>query len=125
IDKFEKVSKALLEDTQKLANSNPYMAQVSERIAYLNLEVMAGKSTELARARLENGILPFNKQYPQSQFRDRLGFLLGTALIQSAKVDQGVKIFNDMLSDGKVSDTVKEMIKSELSLLKIKERTLL
>lgn len=125
IDKFEKVSKALLEDTQKLSNSNPYMAQVSERIAYLNLEVMAGKSTELARARLEKGILAFNKQYPQSQFRDRLGFLLGTALIQSAKVDQGVKIFNDMLSDGKVSDTVKEMIKSELSLLKIKERTLL
>src|SRR5690606_25388781 len=35
IEKFEKVSKALLEDTQKLSNSNPYMAQVSERIAYL------------------------------------------------------------------------------------------
>lgn len=125
IEKFEKVSKALLEDTQKLSNSNPYMAQVSERIAYLNLEVMAGKSTELARSNLEKGILAFNKQYPQSQFRDRLGFLLGTAMIQSANIDQGVKIFNEMLSDEKVSGTVKEMIKSELSLLKIKERTLL
>lgn len=125
IAKFEKVSRALLEDTKKLSNSNPFMAQVSERVAYLNIEVMAGKSTELARSQLEKGILAFNKSYPQSQFRDRLGFLLGNALIQGAKVDQGVKIFNDMLSDGKVSDTVKEMIKSELSLLKIKERTLL
>ena len=125
IVKFEKVSKALLEDTQKLSNNNPLMAQVSERIAYLNLEVMAGKSTDLAQANLEKGILAFNKQYPKSQYRDRLGFLLGNALIQGAKIDQGKKIFEDMLSDKNVSDTVKEMIKSELSLLKIKEKTVL
>ncbi len=125
IKKFEKVSKALLEDTEKLSNSNEYMTQVRERIAYLNLEVIAGKSTDLARAQLEKGILKFKKNYPNSQFRDRLGFLLGTAMIDNAKVDQGVEIFNEMLSDGKVSDTIKEMIKSELSLLKIKERTLL
>ena len=125
ITKFEKVSKALLEDTEKLSNSNEYMTQVRERIAYLNLEVMAGKGTDLARAQLEKGILSFKKSYPQSQFSDRLGFLLGSALIDNAKVDQGVEIFNEMLSDGKVSDTIKEMIKSELSLIKIKERTLL
>ncbi|PIR30482.1 MAG: hypothetical protein COV38_05385 [Bdellovibrionales bacterium CG11_big_fil_rev_8_21_14_0_20_38_13] len=125
IKKFEKVSKALLDDTEKLSNSNEYMTQVRERIAYLNLEVLAGKSTDLAQAQLEKGILSFKKNYPNSQFGDRLGFLLGTAMIENAKVDQGVKIFNDMLSDGKVSDTIKDMIKSELSLLKIKERTLL
>ncbi len=125
IKKFEKVSQALLEDTEKLSNSNEYMTQVRERIAYLNLEVMAGKSTDLARAQLEKGILKFKKNYPNSQFRDRLGFLLGTAMIDNSNIDQGVKIFNEMLSDGKVSDTIKEMIKSELSLLKIKERTLL
>lgn len=125
LEKFEKVSKALLEDTEKLSNSNEYMTQVRERVAYLNLEVMAGKSTEIARAQLEKGILSFKKEYPNSQFSDRLGFLLGTAMIDNAKIDQGVKLFNEMLSDGKVSDTIKEMIKSELSLMKIKERTLL
>ena len=125
IERFEKVSKSLLKDTKKLAKKNPYMANVNERISYLNIEIDAGKIDNPKWNRLEKDILTFKKEYPESHFSNRLGFMLGATMIKNSKTDQGVKLFNEMLIDKKVSSTIKEMIKSELSLLKIRERTFL
>lgn len=122
--KFQKVSSAILTDTRNFGVKNQLMTKVKEKISYLNLEVLAGsnqKGTEyLLVARIKN----FLKGYPKSVYKGRLQYLLGLALADTKKEKEAMKVFSEILEDESISEYIKEMVKSELSLLKIKNQTI-
>ncbi len=124
IEKFKKVSEAVLNDTEYYNPNNRYMFEVRERIAYLNIELIAGKRTPKSSLILEARIKRFMKEFKKSTYKGRLSYLLAISLLENKKVEEGKKILGSILDDKSVSDYVKEMARSELSLLKIKERTL-
>ncbi|MBT3585468.1 MAG: tetratricopeptide repeat protein [Halobacteriovoraceae bacterium] len=124
LKKFSEVAHALLSDTESYGKKNKYMNEVRERIAYLKLEIRAGKATSIDYAILEPEILKFKKEYEKSVYRGRVNYLLGLSLISNKKPEEGKKVLSEVLLDDTISDYLKELARSELSLIQIKERTL-
>lgn len=124
LDKFQKVTKAILADTSNYAPSNPFMKSMRERLAYLSIEISAGKLTNEAALLVETQIKSFFKDFPQTEYKGRLNYLLGMALAKNKKAAEARKLFEAMLSDQEVPASIKELVRSELSLMAIKERTI-
>jgi len=124
LERYKKVADAILKDTGKFAQDNIYMTKVRERIAYLNLEILSGEGSSAAYLTLEGKITNFLKEYKNSIYYGRVSYLLGISYFKNKRDDEGKKILNSLIVDEKISSYIKELAKSELSLLKIKERTL-
>jgi len=123
-DKFLKVSEAILNDTNSVGTNNAYIQNVRERIAYLGIEIVKGKNTAESSLEVEKKIVDFKKAYPKSIYLGRVNFLLGQTFIQNKKVKEGKEMLNELVNDKNVSDYIKELAKSELSLINLKEKTL-
>ncbi len=124
LDKYSKVSRAILNDTKSYAPSNPFMKSLRERLEYLNVEILGGKGTAAAYLQLEPRIQGFLKEYPKSEFKGRVNYLLGLSFIKNKKNTEARKVLEELVRDNDVSSYVKELARSELSLLNIKEKTL-
>ena len=124
IDKFLKVSEAILNDTTSFGTDNAYIQNVRERIAYLSIEITAGKGTTKNYMLFEKMINDFKKNYQKSVYVGRVNYILGQAMVANQKVKEGREIFNALVKDKTTSDYLKELVKSELGLLNLKERTL-
>lgn len=122
--KYRRISDAILNDTKKYSPNNKYMKSVRERIAYTNIEVIAAENDDAQSLLLEAKIVALKKEYPKTLYFGRLNYLLGKAFVNNQKLDAGKKILNSLLTDDKVEDHIKEMAKSELALIKIKEKTI-
>lgn len=121
--KYRKVSNALLEDT--LSDSkNPKYKSLKERILYLNIEILAGEQKEENSILLESEIKNFLLGFPETNYKDRVTFLLGQAYIQLNKLDQGEKIMNELTEGKSVPNYIKELARTELSFIKIKNKTI-
>lgn len=123
-DKFLKVSAAILNDTTTFGTDNAYIQNVRERIAYLGIEITAGLGKGENFLMFEKKINDFKKAYPKSIYSGRVNYLLGQALIANQKIKEGREIFNNLVNDQTTSDYIKELVKSELGLLNLKERIL-
>lgn len=124
LDKFQKVSEAVLADTDKFAPANPFMANMRERLSYYQVEILAGDKKSSSQAILESKIPAFLKNYPKSAYSSRMNYLYGMALISNMKFEEGKVYFQKMLSDDAVEGPIKELIRSELTMLTIKEKSL-
>ncbi len=124
LSKFQKVADAILADTTNYAPTSAYMKNMRERLEYLSIEIEAGKKTAKSSFSLEPMILKFKKNYPESSHTGRVNYLLGMAFAQNKKPDEAKKLFEGILNDEQTPDTIKEMVRSELSLMAIKERTI-
>ncbi len=122
-DKFLKVSEAILNDTNSFGTDNAYIQNVRERIAYLGIEISAGKKSENYML-FEKKISDFKKANPKSIYTGRVNYLLGQAMIKNQKIKEGREVFTNLMNDKETSDYIKELAKSELSLLNLKEKTL-
>ncbi|MGZ3786878.1 MAG: tetratricopeptide repeat protein [Bacteriovorax sp.] len=122
-DKFLKVSEAILNDTNSFGTDNAYIQNVRERIAYLGIEITAGKKKENYML-FEKKINDFKKANPKSIYTGRVNYLLGQAMISNQKIKEGRDVFTSLMNDANTSDYIKELAKSELSLLNLKEKTL-
>ncbi len=122
VNQFKKVASALLADTDKISLKNKYMFKVKERVSYLLIEITSGNANSEAYLELEPMIIKFKKEFESSIYSGRVNYLLGVAMIANKKNKEGVKILNELLNDTKVPDYIKEMARSELSLLEIKNR---
>jgi len=122
-DKFLKVSEAILNDTNSFGTDNAYIQNVRERIAYLGIEISAGKKSENYML-FEKMINDFKKANPKSIYTGRVNYLLGQAMIKNQKIKEGREVFTNLMNDKETSDYIKELAKSELSLLNLKEKTL-
>lgn len=122
VEKFQRVSHAVLKDTKNYSKRNPYLAKVKERISYLNIEILYGNNNDSSI--LERRVSDFKENYKNSIHLGRVDYILGLVLIENNKVDNGKKILTELIKNERVSDYIKELARSELSLLKINERTI-
>ena len=123
-DKFLKVSDAILNDTNTFGTNNAYIQNVRERIAYLGIEINAAKGSRELFMLFEKKILDFKKKYPKSIYTGRINYILGQALVQNEKIKEAREILTNLVNDKETSDYLKELAKSELGLLNLKDRTL-
>lgn len=123
-DKFLKVSDAILSDTTTFGTDNAYIQNVRERIAYLGIEITAGKGNSVNFMLFEKKINDFKKAYPKSIYTGRVSYILGQALVANQKVKEGREVFTALVNDKSTSDYLRELAKSELGLLNLQERTL-
>jgi hypothetical protein len=123
-EKFVKVSKAILKDTKSVSAKNKFMASVRERAAYLLIEHYYGKNNKESFVLLEKEVKDFQNEYKNSQYKGRTSYLLGMAYLENKKESEGKSLLEKMLDDKEIPSHIKELVKTELSLLKIKERTL-
>lgn len=124
VDKFLKVSDAILNDTNSFGMDNAYIQNIRERIAYLGIEITHNKGTEKNFMLFEKRIKDFVKKHPKSMYEGRLSYLLGQAMLKNEKVTEAREVFTKLINDGEVSEYIKELAKSELGLLNLKEKTL-
>ncbi len=124
LDKYKNVARALVVDTKKYAQSNIYMQEVLERVAYLEIEIYAGEKNAESKLLVEQKILDFKKSYLQSEYSGRLEYLLALAYIENKKEDQGKSLLDSIIKNDKISSHIKELARSELALIKIKESTI-
>ncbi len=123
-DKFLKVSEAILSDTNSVGIKNAYILNVRERIAYLGIEITKSQSEKGNNLALEKKIMDFKKENPKSIYLGRINLILGQSYIQNKKMKEGKELLSSLVNDNTVSDYIKELAKSELSLLNLKEQTL-
>jgi hypothetical protein len=119
-----KVSDAILNDTNSFGTDNAYIQNVRERIAYLGIEISAGLGNKENLMLFEKKITDFKKANLKSIYTGRVNYLLGQAMVSNQKVKEGRDVFTSLVNDKDTSDYIKELAKSELSLLNLKERTL-
>lgn len=124
LDKFLKVSEAILNDTNSVGTNNAYIQSVRERIAYLGIEIAATKNAKESYMIFEKKVADFKKANPKSIYIGRVSFLLGQVMVQNKKIKEGKEIFSNLINDKDVSDYIKELAKSELGLINIREKTL-
>lgn len=123
-DKFQKVTEAILSDTSNYAPNNPFMKSMRERLGYLNIEIIAGKNSDKSSLLLEPRIKEFLKLYPGTDYTGRCTYLLGMALAKNKKPQEAKALFEKILQDNETPASIKELVRSELSLMAIKERTI-
>ncbi len=117
--KYEKVGQAVLIDLDKSKKLNPYLLSVKEEIAYMLIENMFSNSQF---ERLLLNIKKFQADYKNSIYADRIKYLYGVALVRTAQETEGQKVFQEIINDKNVPDYLKELSKTELSLIKIKNK---
>ena len=93
-------------------------------MAYLRIETISGRGSDEAFAELEPEIVRFKNEYKDSSYSGRVEYLLGIAYVKNKKIEEGKKIFNDLIGNEGVSSYIKDLARSELSLINIKEKTL-
>lgn len=123
-DKFLKVSEAILNDTNRFGTDNAYIQNVKERIAYLGIEIAGGNGKKENYMLFEKKITDFKTNNPKSIYTGRVNYLLGQAMIANEKMKEGRSVFTSLVNDKDTSDYIKELAKSELSLLNLKEKLL-
>jgi TolA-binding protein len=92
-------------------------------MAYLGIEISAGKKKENFML-FDKKISDFKKANPKSIYTGRVNYLLGQAMVNNQKIKEGREVFTNLMNDKETSDYIKELAKSELSLLNLKERNL-
>lgn len=124
LDKFKRVAQAVMTDTANFAKDNKYMTVVKERISYLEIEILSGEEQAASYLLLENKIADFLSIYPKSEYQGRVRYLQGVALVANKKASEGQKVFDELLKSAEVSEYIKGMVRAEMALIKIKERTI-
>ena len=72
----------------------------------------------------EKKITDFKKANPKSIYTGRVNYLIGQSLVMNEKIKEGRDVFTSLINDKESSDYIKELAKSELSLLNLKEKIL-
>lgn len=124
IDKFLKVSEVLIGDTANFGTDNAYIRNVKERISYLALEIMASKKEIGQMLALERKIANFKKEFSKSVYLGRVDYILGQAMVSNKRIKEGKEIFIRLVNDKETSEYIKELARSELGLINLKEKTL-
>ena len=122
LEKFQKVAKAILTDTNNYASGNMFMVELRERITYLMVEMLNADGKKIKE--LGESIEQFKKNFKESIYLSRINYLHAMSLIKTNKESEALQLLEALIKDEKASDYIKELAKSELSLIKIKNRTL-
>ena len=119
-DKFLEVSQALLKDVQKIGDNAQALQNLKERVGYLRSEILFSSLSPKAEKEAKS----FLKEYEKSEYRNRVKYLYGRHLIKINKDDEGKKFLNELVNDKDTEPYIKEMAKSELTLLNLRNRSI-
>jgi len=123
-DKFLKVSEAVLNDTTSIGTKSAFIQSVRERITYLGIEIYTNRKSKENQTMREEKMNSFIKAFPKSTYVGRVTYLLGQVLIEGNKNKEAREVLNKLINDTSVSSYIKEMAKSEIGLLNIKEKNI-
>lgn len=123
-DRFKRAAGAILADTNSFAPGHAYVKEVREKISYMLIETHVSEDKAEGYALATPLIVEFKKTYPESVYAGRVDYLLGMGYLKNKNVEEGKKVFEALIQDESVSETIRELARGELSLLKIKERTI-
>jgi len=93
-------------------------------LSYLDIELAAGANNAESSLLLEQKASAFKLKYKTSLYLGRVNYLLGLSLVSGKKIEEGKKVFNEIIDDKNVPDYIKELAKSELSQIIIREKTI-
>lgn len=119
-DKFVEVSSALLKDVSKMGDNEVAVKSLKERVHYLRTEILFSDLDPRAGAEAQS----FLAEYKDSEYINRVRYLYGRHLIKTNKSDEGKKYLTELVNDAKAEAYIKEMAKSELTLLNLKNRSI-
>ena len=120
-EKFKKVSGALSKDTKKAGIVNKELSSVKEWIKYINIELLG---SEKNLPELEIAIFKFLKDFKDSSYLERIKYVLGVNYVEGNQLKKGRSIFKELVEGKDTSNYIKELARSEISLINIKNKTL-
>jgi hypothetical protein len=119
--KFKRVSKALLKDTKKNGKQDKDLLAVKEWIKYINIELLASEKNLKS---LEPAVFSFIQEFKNSSYLERIKYVLGVTYVEGNQLEKGKSIFNELVEGENISSYIKELARSEISLINIKSKTL-
>ena len=87
------------------------------------IEIQSGRSTNADSEPITRAVTTFKKNYPKSIYLGRINYLYGLHLVKNQRAKEGKEVFTNLINDTTVSDYIKELAKSELSILNLKDKT--
>ena len=122
IEKFKSVVKALVKDIQQ-SKSAPIL-NVAERVNYLLIESLVAEETKIDWKEIEDLVVQFKEQFIKSPYTSRIEYLLGLSLLRNGKLKEGRVVLERLIKKEEVPLYVREMARTELSDLTLKEKRL-
>jgi len=117
---FRKNALAVANDIEETGNEK--LMKVNEKIYYLLAEdLFAGVK---ASKTLEKICKKFLMNFPNSEYQDRVNYLYGHSLARNDKFRDARNVLNELVGKEETPEYIKELARSELSSLKIKEKSL-
>ncbi len=118
--KFIDVSDALVKDASSFKVDKAVVHRMKDRVGYLRLEILFTQN----KANVLEEANKFVKVFKDSSYINRIKFLLGRENLRLKKFDEGEKILSELINSNSAENYIKEMARSELTLLNLKKRTL-
>jgi len=119
-EKFKTVVKAMVSDIDQ--SKSAQILNVSERIKYLLIETYAGEGNNWSEVEILSK--QFNEKFQKSPYSMRIRYLYGLSLIKNLKTAEGKDILKSLTKDNRVPSHIKEMCRSELTSLELKEKNI-
>jgi hypothetical protein len=119
--KFRQNASALVNDL-RVSKNNQYKKLV-ERADYLYLESLFSE-TETNYKLLSRKAGEFVNENKKSNYISRIEYLKGVALVNTNQQEEGKKVLNNLLSREGIPAYLKSLVRSELSTLEFKNKTL-
>ena len=121
LERFKTVVKALAVDIQRSKSAS--ILNVAERVNYLLIESLVGDSTPNWNE-VEGLVRNFKGRFQKSPYSSRIEYLLGLSLLRNGKLDEGKATLRQLIERKEVPVYMKEMARTELSALELKEKRL-
>lgn len=121
IERFKTVVKALARDIQQSKSAS--ILNVAERVNYLLIESLVG-DTYPNWAEIEGQLREFKGRFIKSPYTSRIEYLLGLSLLRNGKLEEGKSLLTKLVEEQSVPVYVREMARTELSALALKEKRL-
>ena len=122
IEKFKSVVRALVKDIQQ-SKSAPIL-NVAERVNYLLIESLVAEEKKKDWKEIEELVVRFKEQFIKSPYTSRIEYLLGLSLLRNGKLKEGKAVLEQLIDKEEVPLYVREMARTELSDLTLKEKRL-
>ncbi len=119
---FDKVANALMADIGEGSDSKSPLYKLEEKVRYLYIESLSNRKTQDGDLLVESEVKRFLKDYDQSEYSSRLSYLLANSLVSLKKKEEGLKIYEQLVSDETTAVYLKEMSKTQITALKLDEK---
>lgn len=123
VAKFQKVVSTIIQQKSLSKNDN-FAVRVFERAYYLYLENLNKLGSKQDYAKLEASSLEFISQFQNSSYTEKVKYLLGLAYAKNLKDKNAEEVFQQIINDETTSKSVKELARTELTLINLKNKKL-